>query len=313
MKATTDTRPSARRIDAPLLTPAEIALLAARAAAAPLRLWRRDVHDHAAGDWPSSRLGRGADFEEARPYVAGDDVRDMDWRSTARLGHPYVKIYREELQPTWQLVLDRGATMRFGTRRRLKVAQAARIALWLAFQGAQQQAAVGATLWDREDIAVPARHGRAAQDALVGLLNASCPPQAGENRHVERDRLRLLALAASLARGSRIWLLSDLHWLREAHVAALGRLGDHAALRVARVLDPAEHALPAMGRVSMLDIGSGRTILIDTARRGDREAFAAAQAAWRAQQDDWLRRSGLVAIDVDSGSDDFDRVLARHG
>lgn len=298
--------------EAPLLTPAEIAELAARAAQAPLHLLRREVHDHATGDWPSARLGRGLDFEEARPYAPGDDVRDMDWRSTARLGHPYVKVYREERQPTWQVVLDRSATMRFGTRRRLKVAQAARIALWLAFQGAEQQIAVGATLWDCDDLTLPARHGRAALAALLAWLTAPCPPLAGAATEAERDRLRLLTLAQALPRGSRVWLMSDFDWLQEAHVSALGRLAAQATLCLVRVLDPAERELPTMGRVRVLDIGSGRSAWIDTARRGQREAFAQMQARRRERQDALLARCGLKAVEVASDRDDFDRLLARH-
>lgn len=300
-------------VDAPLLTPAEVAELAARAAHAPLHLRRHEVHDHAAGDWPSARLGRGLDFEEARPYAPGDDVRDMDWRSTARLGHPYVKVYREERQPTWQLVVDRGPTMRFGTRRRLKVAQAARIALWLAFQGAEQQVAVGATLWDRDDVTLPPRHGRTALLSLVARLDAPCPPQAGAATAPERDRLRLLALAAALPRGSHVWLLSDLDWLREDHVQPLGRLAASTAMRVVRLVDPAERVLPAMGRVRMVDIASGRSAWVDTARRAQREALAESLAGRRRAQDGLLARCGLQAIDVDSHLDDFDTVLARHG
>ena len=173
--------------------------------------------------------------------------------------------------------------------------------------------AVGATLWDRDDATLPARHGRAALMSLVQLLNAPCPPQPAAATEPERDRLRLLALAAALPRGSRVWLMSDLDWLREDHVKPLGRLAAHAELRVLRIVDPAERALPAMGRVRMVDIASGRNAWVDTTRRAQREAFAAAQARRRQAQDALLGRCGLKAVDVDSDVDDFDTVLARHG
>ena len=75
-------------IHQPLLTAQDLATLAEQASVAMSLPVRREVHDHHAGDWPSAWLGRGMDFEEARPYTPGDDVRDMDWRTTARLGHP---------------------------------------------------------------------------------------------------------------------------------------------------------------------------------------------------------------------------------
>lgn len=163
--------------NAPLLTAGELAELAAQAAHLARASSRREVHDHHAGDWPSAWLGRGLDFEEARPYTPGDDLRDMDWRTTARLGHPFVKIYREERQPVLHLALDRGPAMRFGTRRRLKAAQAARVAALAAFAAAERNIAVGATLWDGRDIDLPPRHARAGILELVGHFAAPCPPQ----------------------------------------------------------------------------------------------------------------------------------------
>jgi uncharacterized protein (DUF58 family) len=310
---------TAPRVDAPLLAPAEVDAIARRAALAPVLATRREVHDHHAGDWPSARLGRGIDFEEARPYTPGDDVRSMDWRSTARLGHPFVKIYREERQPTWHLVLDRGPAMRFGTRRRLKVAQAARVALWLAFQGVEQHAAVGATLWDRQDLLLPAGHGRAAALELVRAVTAPCPPDVAPAdahaaaRESERERLRLLALLSTLPRGSRAWLLTDFGWLHEQHLGALARLAQSVDVQPVRITDPAEHALPDVGLVRMDDIALGRTRWIDAGRKAARTAFAQALAGRRAQQDALLARCGLRAIDIASDADDFERELRGHG
>jgi len=310
--------PEHRPEQAPLLTPAEIAGLAAMAAhGLPMRA-QREVHDHHAGDWPSARLGRGLDFEEARPYAPGDDVRDMDWRSTARLGHPYVKVYREERQPTWHLVLDRGPTMRFGTRRRLKVTQAARLALLVAFHAAEHNVAVGATLWDHPDVVLPAWHGRAAMLQLARALTAACPPEAGGRAgraavEGEHDRLRLLALAAELPRGSRVWLLSDFGWLGQGHASALARLAAWTDLQPVRIGDPAEHELPDLGVLRFDDIGQGRTRWVDTHHASVRTAFAQAQADRLARQDALLARCGLRVVDLGTEEDDLSQGVRGGG
>ena len=160
---------------APLMSVNEIAALAGQASVLA-HLPVREVHDHHAGDWASRWLGRGLDFEESRLYSPGDDTRDMDWRTTARTGRPHLKIYREERQPAVHLVVDRGATMRFGTRKRLKVTQAARVAAILAFAATGQNGVVGATLWSREDETLPTRHGRLAALGLIDQAGAPCPP-----------------------------------------------------------------------------------------------------------------------------------------
>ena len=64
------------------------------------------VNDILAGEYESAFRGRGMEFEEVREYQTGDDVRDIDWNVTARMGHPYVKIYREERELTLILMVD---------------------------------------------------------------------------------------------------------------------------------------------------------------------------------------------------------------
>ena len=172
----------------PLLSPDEIGELAAQARRIGRAGGYREIHGHHAGDWPSAILGRGLDFEESRPYGPGDDVRDMDWRTTARLGHPYVKTYHEERLPVLHLVVDRGPAMRFGTRRRLKVAQAARLAILHAFAAAEANLAVGATFWDDPDQEFFPRHGRTGMLELVRAAVAPAPPVALEQAAVKGAR-----------------------------------------------------------------------------------------------------------------------------
>src|SRR5438045_9719519 len=75
----------------------------------------RHVADVLAGEYVSVFKGGGVEFEEVRPYVPGDEVRDIDWNVTARLGSPYVKRFVEERELTVLLVVDVSRSMRFGT------------------------------------------------------------------------------------------------------------------------------------------------------------------------------------------------------
>ena len=64
-----------------------------------------------AGDVKSAFKGRGLEFEEIRAYAFGDDVRDMDWRVTARRDEPYIKVFQEERDREIYVLLDFSATM----------------------------------------------------------------------------------------------------------------------------------------------------------------------------------------------------------
>lgn len=301
------------RVDQPLLAPDEIAALAAQAALLAQSRVRREVHDHHAGDWPSAWLGRGLDFEEARPYAPGDDVRDMDWRTTARLGHPYLKTYREERQPLLHIVLDRGPSMRFGTRRRLKVTQAARLALLAGFAASDQNVAVGLTLWDGSDRTLGARHGRAGWLEAVQAMVEPCAPQAAERGEALHEERRLQTLRAELPRGSRLLLLSDFAWLAPLHERVLAALGEHCDVLAVGIHDVAERELPDVGLACFADPAGGPARWLDTHRGDVRAAHALAFATRQGEVEASLLRCGLRTLRLGADTDDLLRVLQGHG
>jgi uncharacterized protein (DUF58 family) len=300
------------RSDAPLLTTEDIAELAVQAAGLARAPARREVHDHHAGDWPSAWLGRGLDFEEARPYNPGDDIRDMDWRTTARLGQPFVKTYREERQPVLHVVVDRGPSMRFGTRRRLKAAQAARIAALAAFAASERNIAVGATLWDVRDLELPPRHGRNGIVELVQAAAAPCPPLPAEAAEAVHESDRLQRLAEELPRGAKLLLISDFVWLGAAHETALAHLAELTDLLAVRVSDPAEHELPDVGLARFQDMNSNEIRWLDTGSAAARHAHAGEFARRRAETDALFSRAGVHWLDMGSETDDLTRALQGH-
>jgi uncharacterized protein (DUF58 family) len=92
--------------------------------------------------------GRGLDFEELRGYVAGDDVRSIDWRVTARAQKPYVRVYSEERDRPTMLVVDQRINMFFGSRVSMKSVVAAEIAALAAWRVFQQGDRVGALVFN---------------------------------------------------------------------------------------------------------------------------------------------------------------------
>jgi uncharacterized protein (DUF58 family) len=303
-------------LEQPLLAGDEIAALAAQATLLAQGPSRREVHDHHAGDWPSAWLGRGLDFEEARPYAPGDDVRDMDWRTTARLGTPYLKTYREERQPLLHIVLDRGPSMRFGTRRRLKVTQAARLALLAGFAASAQNAAVGLTLWDGTeggDRTLSARHGRSGWLEAVQALVEPCAPLPTERGEAQHEERRLQALRAELPRGSRLLLLSDFAWLEVLHEHVLAALGGHCDALAVCLHDAAERALPDVGLACFADPAGGPARWLDTGRAAVRAAHALAFAARQGTMDERLHRCGWRVLRLGGEVDDLMALLHGHG
>lgn len=313
--------PDSQGLHVPLLSPAEIAALALQASHLAQAPSGREVHDHHAGDWPSAWLGRGLDFEEARPYAPGDDIRDMDWRTTARLGHPFIKTYREERQPMLHLLVDRGPTMRFGTRRRLKATQAARLAALAAFAAAARNTAVGATLWEPEggNRELAPRHDRAGLLSLMQAVAAPCPPckplsprERGWGQGIRFAPDRLARLAADLPRGTRLLLISDFAWLHDAHAPLLARLGERFQALAIRITDAAERSLPNVGLARFQDLSGSAPRWLDTGRAAARIAFAATAGQRRDEIRGCLTRAGIACLEVGSEVDDLLPLLANH-
>lgn len=104
-----------------------------------------------AGDNQSAFKGRGMEFEEVRAYIFGDDVRDIDWRVTARRGEPYTKIFKEEKDREIIVVLDLSSSMVFGTRNELKSVTASKIAALIGWKTIANKDRFGILIYDGQN------------------------------------------------------------------------------------------------------------------------------------------------------------------
>src|SRR5262249_62183017 len=131
-----------------------------------------------AGSEPSPFLGRGMEFTEVRGYQPGDDVRWIDWRSTARTGRVHTKLFAEERErPVW-LIADLGHSMRFGTRGAFKSVVAARAAAQLAWDAHGAGASVGGIVGS-PGVCVELPPGRTAAHVLRLLDVLAAGPARG--------------------------------------------------------------------------------------------------------------------------------------
>src|SRR5436853_7349887 len=121
----------------------------------------RLVNDTMVGAYLSHFKGRGMDFEELREYIPGDEVRDIDWNVTYRMGRPFVKRYREWRELAVVLAVDVSASSAFGSLRRTKREFATEIAGTLAISAARSSDKVALLLFtDQVELFLPPRKGR---------------------------------------------------------------------------------------------------------------------------------------------------------
>ena len=165
----------------------------------------RLVNDTMVGAYLSHFKGRGMDFEELREYIPGDDVRDIDWNVTLRLGRPFVKRFREERELTAVLAVDVSASSSFGSANRTKREFAAEIAATLAMSAAKNGDKVALLLFtDEVELYVPPRKGRRHILRLVRELLMFQPRKRGTD--ISKS---LVFLNHVLHRRAIVFLLTD--------------------------------------------------------------------------------------------------------
>src|SRR6185295_3681672 len=172
----------------------------------------RLVNDTMVGAYLSHFKGRGMDFEELREYTPGDDVRDIDWNVTNRMGRPFVKRFREERELAMVLAIDVSGSSSFGSAQRSKREFAAEIAATLAISAARSSDKVALMLFsDQVELYVPPRKGRRHILRLVREMLTFQPKHRGTNIPTA-----LAFLNHVLHRRAIVFLLTDfLHSLGE--------------------------------------------------------------------------------------------------
>ena len=235
-----------------------------------------------AGDYRSSFHGEGTELALVRPYVPGDDVRRVDWNTTARTGEPHVRVdLADRMLVSW-LVLDTSPSMSFGTadRRKADVAEGAAIALGhVATRRGNRLGVV--TFGDRDARALPPRQGRLGLLGLLAALRREEDAAGGDPVGATSLGEALRRTGALARQRALVVVVSDFRGPFDWRRPLLALAGRHDILAL-EIRDPREQELPNVGELFLVDPETGRQLRVDTRNRRLRERFAAAAAEERA-------------------------------
>ncbi len=229
---------------------------------------------HLSGPFRTHIRGRGIEFEDVRLYQAGDDIRAMEWRITARSGKPHTKQFREEREKPVVVVADQRHSMFFGSRKALKSVAAADLAAYLAWSAFHQGDRVGGlVLSDNGCVQLRPRHQRRN---LLQLLRHLADSNKSLTSHPPAQRLsftRMLQELRPIARpGTRIYLISDFHDLSDDAAPLLHQLSAHTEMIAIQVYDALEAELPPAGVYHATD--GATTLRFDSAKSSARSHYA---------------------------------------
>jgi len=234
-------------------------------------LTNRLIDDQLSGDYHSTFKGQGVEFDEVRPYVAGDDVRTIDWNVTARMGEPYIKRFSEERELTVLFMVDVSGSQGYGSGTRSKMQLAAEVTALLALTAIRNQDKIGLVLFsDRIVKYIPPRKGR---DSVMRLVREVLAAEDGAEGGTDiAEALRFLNGVQK--RRAVVFVVSDFladHDAFERLLRATAHRHDVVCIPVA---DPAESSLPDVGLVELEDPETGDLVLVDTSSAKVRRSFA---------------------------------------
>lgn len=290
-------------------------LIALRFPARQLQLSRRNRALSAlSGPNKSNFRGRGIDFEEVRSYQAGDDIRSIDWRVTARTGDAHTKLFREERERPVLLAVDQRQSMFFGSSHCFKsvlAAQLASLLCWSALDGGDK---IGGLVFNgSEHREIRPRRSRRTVLALLSEIhayNAALPmdtPAAGDSFADMLANLRRIVRP-----GSSLYLVSDFHGIGADNARKhLFQLAQHAQVTAVACTDPLEATLPRAGRYAVTD-GENRSEL-NTASRQLRKQYRDSFTRRQQQLKEITGRLGIPVLSASTDQPPFTLLQTYYG
>jgi uncharacterized protein (DUF58 family) len=243
------------------------------------------------GDHRGLGQGTGLDLDRIRPYEPGDDVRRIDWKATARSGIPQVREDVPDRRLTAWLLLDRSASMHFGTADRRKADVAEGAALVVGKFVARRSDRLGVVAFGDADkpVVQPPAGGR---NGMLGLLRtlAVDPPEEGGGTASVASALR--TVAASRTTQGLVAIVSDFRGPLDWRRPLTDVVARHTVLAI-EITDPREETLVDVGELTLIDPETGRTLRVDTGDRRLRTAFETGAQADRRAVADEFRRLGI--------------------
>lgn len=250
------------------------------------------VNDVFSGEYHSVFKGRGMDFAEVREYQIGDDIRTIDWNVTARMGHPYVKVFEEERELTVMLLVDVSSSGNFGTVERMKGEIATEICALLAFSAIKNNDKVGLIIFtDQIEKFVPPKKGKTHVLRVLRELLYHQPQGRSTN-----IALALEYLSRVISRRAVVFLVSD--FMAKNYEKAMQIANKRHDLMAITITDPREMELPDVGLIELEDAETGEIVLLDTSDPVLRESFISETSQLKAQREKLFRSMNIDYVDI---------------
>ncbi|MBT8334123.1 MAG: DUF58 domain-containing protein [Deltaproteobacteria bacterium] len=275
----------------------------------------RLVTDSLAGDYQSVFKGSGMNFDEVREYIAGDEIRTIDWNVTARTGTPHVKKFTEERELTIMLMIDISGSGDFGSTSGSKRELMAELGSVLAFSAVRNNDKVGLILFtDFIELYVPPAKGRSHILRVIRDILYHSPRGRKTNLEIPLDFVNKISKRKAVT-----FLISD--------YSLLGDFDEQLALLQKKLMicnrrhdligvvvsDPREHELPDCGWLTIEDAETGQQIQLNTSDPAIQRGWKELAASRNKQLQRTLGSAGIDTLDLSTDTPYLGSLLSFFG
>ena len=245
------------------------------------------------GEQSTEGLGHGMDFADMRPYQPGDNPRRIDWRASARRQQTLIRLYHADTSTPCCILVDRQASMRFGSRVRSKSAQAARIAIILASANMQGGNPLSALILGKKTHWIkPSSEKNVFQRLTQAISKASPPLDEIDENNIDWQTVSSQILHR-LSTNSSLYIISDFLSLDPGCTRSLQQLGKYYRCHALQIIDPVESTLTQRAGLQLcwgdkqLDLDNGSQQIMQ-------------QQVWQQQLESLFQGSGITHQTISS-------------
>ena len=269
---------------------------------------RKAINSQMQGDFRSIFKGAGLEYEDARPYQWGDDIRTIDWRVTAKGHGTFVKTFIEEKEQTVFFLVDVSASQEIGKDKKQKIDLAKEITGLLSISAVKEGSKVGVLCYsDRvEDYVKPAKTLKHAYEIINRLFQLKPKSKKTNINEAIKYLLNLLK------RKTVVFVVSD--FIDEGYFQSLKGLARKHDLVVIDVSDKRESGMPNLGIVPLYEKESQKTVWMNTSSATFKNVVNKTHGDNKESLENFCRRNDVNYVSIATEEDYVPKLikLFRH-
>jgi uncharacterized protein (DUF58 family) len=263
----------------------------------------KTVSNIMAGQYKSVFRGSGIEFEEVREYSPGDDVKALDWKVSARLGKPYIKLYKEERESIVMLLIDMSPSLKFGTFSGQKLEKAAEVASVLAFNAIKNSDKVGVIFFtDTVEKYIPPKKGSSHIWRVIKEIFTFVPKGKSTNISAALDYFAKISRKKSF-----VFILSD--FLDDDYLKSLRSARQRHEIIGVMIYDKGAFKIPVKGIITLSDFETSKEMVFDGFNKKSKEEFSALKRKIHNKALDIFTKAKSDVIELETSASVSDTLL----